>query len=259
MNKIFTLIFILLFLFFKSSAFGVVDADLSYKAGVKAFVLADFKKAKRLLENAVKAGIHGDKLNDCYCKLYFSIIELNQTEKLDYYGSKCDKLDLIINTKDEKTFIDRDFIIDNAKIIEKDIALKIRTFLKELEQKTEIQMAIVTIDSLKGKSIEDFAIELAYDKLKLGQKGRDNGVLLLVAVNDRKYRIEIGYGLEGVLPNNLVGSIGRQYLVPYFKKGDYSRGLLSATLAMMVEISRYSKDTQIKIRWMSELDLINSD
>ncbi len=62
-------------------------------------------------------------------------------------------------------------------------------------------------------------------------------MLLLVALQERKYRFEIGYGLEGVLPDSLTGSIGREYLVPYFKKGDYSTGILTASLAAISEIA----------------------
>jgi uncharacterized protein len=69
-------------------------------------------------------------------------------------------------------------------------------------------------------------------------------VLLMVALKDRKYRIEVGYGLEGVLPDSLVGGIGRQYLVPYFKKGDYSSGIYAAALVIANEIA---DDAGVKI------------
>ncbi len=63
-------------------------------------------------------------------------------------------------------------------------------------------------------------------------------MLVVVALNDKKYRIEIGYGLEGLLPDSLVGAIGRQYLVPYFKRGDYSTGIYAAAVVMANEIAR---------------------
>ena len=62
-------------------------------------------------------------------------------------------------------------------------------------------------------------------------------MLLLVSLQDRKYRFEVGYGLEGALPDSLVGTIGRQFMVPYFKKGDYSTGIFSASLAAISEIA----------------------
>ena len=75
--------------------------------------------------------------------------------------------------------------------------------------------------------MENFSHQTAV-KWGIGQKGKDNGVLLTVAVKDKKYRIEVGYGLESTLPDSLVGSIGRQYLVPHFRKGDFAGGLAAA-------------------------------
>ena len=135
-------------------------------------------------------------------------------------------------------------VVDLAAVVDDSVKTKLNGYLRELEDKTTAQMAILTIQSLEGQSIEDFSISIAHDRWKLGQKGRDNGVLLVVAVNDRKYRIEVGYGLEAVLPDSLVGSIGRQYLVPYFKKGDYSTGIYTAALVITNEIA---KDAGVKI------------
>ena len=98
-------------------------------------------------------------------------------------------------------------------------------------------MAILTVKSLEGQSIEAFSMNVAHDKWKLGQQGKDNGVLLTVALKERKYRIEVGYGLEGILPDSLVGGIGRSVLVPYFKKGQYSQGVMAATIAIANKIA----------------------
>jgi len=129
-------------------------------------------------------------------------------------------------------------VVDLAGIIDNDAESKLNRYLKELETKTGAQMAILTINSLEGQAIEELSINIAHDKWKLGQKGKDNGVLVVVALNDRKYRIETGYGLEGLLPDSLVGSIGRQYLVPYFKRGDYSKGIYAAAVVLANEIAR---------------------
>ena len=129
-------------------------------------------------------------------------------------------------------------VVDLAGIIDNGAEAKLNRYLKELETKTGAQMAILTINSLEGQAIEEFSINIAHDQWKLGQKGKDNGVLMVIAFSDRKYRIEIGYGLEGSLPDSLVGSIGRQYLVPYFKKGDYSTGIYAAAVVMANEIAR---------------------
>jgi uncharacterized protein len=129
-------------------------------------------------------------------------------------------------------------VVDLAGIINDSVQTKLNRYLRELEQKTTAQMAILTVKSLQGQSIEEFSIGIAHDKWKLGQKGKDNGILLVIALKERKYRIEVGYGLEGILPDSLVGSIGRQYLVPYFKQGDYADGIYAATLAIANVIAK---------------------
>ena len=120
------------------------------------------------------------------------------------------------------------YVVDLAKVISPDIQAALNSRLQELEQKTGAQMVVLTVDSLDGQEISSFSLATV-EKWKLGQKGKDNGVLLTVAVRDRKYRFEIGYGLERVLPDSLVGTVGRQYLVPNFKNNDYAAGISSAT------------------------------
>jgi uncharacterized protein len=139
------------------------------------------------------------------------------------------------------------YVVDMANMVDNVTEGKINGYLQQLEQKTSAQLVILTITSLNGKSIEDFSIKIAHDKWKLGQKGKDNGVLFLISLKERKYRIEVGYGLEGVLPDSLIGTIGRQILVPYAKKGDFSNGIFAATLAMANEIAR---DSGVKINGM---------
>jgi len=128
------------------------------------------------------------------------------------------------------------YVTDLAGIVKPDAMNGLNSYLGELEQKTSAQVFILTVQSLDGESIEGFSLETA-EKWKPGQKGKDNGVLITVALKDRKYRIEVGYGLEGVLPDSLVGSIGREYLVPYFKKGDYSTGIFNAAVVIAGKIA----------------------
>jgi len=124
------------------------------------------------------------------------------------------------------------YVVDLANIVDDTVEARLDNYLRELEQKTSAQMVVLTLTSLEGESLEDFSIRTAHDRWHLGQKGKDNGVLFTVSLNDRKYRMEIGYGLEGILPDSLVGSIGREYLVPNFRKGDYTTGIYAATLAV---------------------------
>ncbi len=141
-------------------------------------------------------------------------------------------------------------VVDLAGIINDDVETNLNSYLLELEQKTTAQMIVLTANSLEGESLEDFSLKVAHEKWKLGQKGKDNGVLLLVSLQDRKYRFEIGYGLESILPDSLVGSIGRDYLVPYFRKGEYSAGIFTATLAV---INIIASDSSVEITGMPKL------
>jgi len=142
------------------------------------------------------------------------------------------------------------YVVDLAGVVDDATETKLNGYLQELEQKTTVQLVILTINQLEGESIEDLSIRIAHDKWKLGQKGKDNGVLLLIALKDGKYRIEVGYGLEGVLPDSLVGSLGRDLLVPYFRKGDYSNGIFAAAIALVDTIA---KDAGVKIEGMPSI------
>jgi uncharacterized protein len=139
------------------------------------------------------------------------------------------------------------YVVDLAGIVDDATENRLNGYLQQLEQKTTAQLVVLTIGSLEGESIDDFSIKIAHDKWKLGQKGKDNGVLLVISVKDRKYRIEVGYGLEGVLPDSLVGSLGRNLLVPFLRKGDYSNGIFAVAVAIANEIAA---DSGVKISGM---------
>jgi len=96
--------------------------------------------------------------------------------------------------------------------------------LVQLQQKTGAEMAVVTLPSLEGGQIDDFAHKL-FQQWGVGKKGKDNGLLLLVAVQDRKARIEVGYGLEPILPDALAGRVLDEQLFPAFKQQRYAEGL----------------------------------
>jgi uncharacterized protein len=132
--------------------------------------------------------------------------------------------------------IPRDYVVDLAGIIRSDLKGELNAYLQTLEQKTTAQVLVLTVQTLDNQGIEEFALNTK-EKWKLGQKGKDNGVLIVVAVKDRKYRIEVGYGLESVLPDSMVGSIGREYFVPYFRAGDYSTGIYAGTVAVIRTIA----------------------
>jgi len=119
------------------------------------------------------------------------------------------------------------YVVDLAGVIDANTQARLNAMLRDLEAGTTAQVVVLTINSLEGEPIDSFSHQTAV-KWGIGQKGKDNGVLLTVAAKDHKYRIEVGYGLESTLPDSLVGSIGRESLAPHFKKGDFAGGIVAA-------------------------------
>ena len=128
-------------------------------------------------------------------------------------------------------------VADHANVIRDDVERKLVATLAELEEKTGAQILVVTVQTTGAAPIDDYTFKLA-ERWKLGQKGDDNGALVMVAVRDRKYWITVGYGLEPVLPDGLVGGVGRKYFVPYFRRSDYSSGIYAGTLALVQRVAR---------------------
>ncbi|MGB8575690.1 MAG: TPM domain-containing protein [Pseudolabrys sp.] len=115
-------------------------------------------------------------------------------------------------------------VVDQANIIQPATRSAIEEKLAELEAKSGIQIAVATVGSLEGQDIEPYANEL-FRNWKLGEKTKNNGVLLLVAPNERRVRIEVGYGLEGTLTDALSKVIIANAITPRFKAGDFSGGI----------------------------------
>jgi uncharacterized protein len=128
------------------------------------------------------------------------------------------------------------YVEDYANVINDSDEQSLNGILQELEQKTGAQYIVLTVETTGGMPIEQFAIELA-EKWKLGQKGKDNGMLFVLAKNDRRYRFEVGYGLEGYITDQYCGRVGREVLVPYLKQGDFSRGIYQANLQIVQRIA----------------------
>jgi uncharacterized protein len=113
---------------------------------------------------------------------------------------------------------------------------RLEALLTERERASGTQMAIAVFRSLEGESLEDVANAL-FQKWRLGQKGLDNGVLLVVFVQDRKLRLEVGYGLEAVLPDAEAGQIIREAISPRFREQRYAAGLEAAVMAVYARIA----------------------
>lgn len=129
------------------------------------------------------------------------------------------------------------YVQDYAKVLSSDTIARINSISQSLAGKTKAQVVVVTIPTLNGASIEDYALTMLR-QWGIGDKQLNNGVLLLVAVNDRQSRIEVGYGLEGALPDAKTGRIQDQYMIPYFKQGDYNNGILNGYLALAGEVAK---------------------
>ena len=128
--------------------------------------------------------------------------------------------------EDIKSIHPTGYVTDLAGVIGAQKTASLEALSTELEQKTGAQMAIVTVRSLEGQSVEYYAVDL-FRQLGVGGKKDNRGVLLLVAPNDRKYRIEVGYGLEPVINDARAGDAGRA-MVPFFRQGDYSDAIATA-------------------------------
>jgi uncharacterized protein len=124
---------------------------------------------------------------------------------------------------------------DYAKLLATADVQRLEALLTARERATGAQMVIAVFPSLEGESLEDFSIRLA-ERWRVGQKGLDNGVILLVFVNDRKARLEVGYGLEGAIPDAVAGQIIRESLAPAFREGRYAVGLENAVNAVFARI-----------------------
>src|SRR5216683_6227928 len=120
-----------------------------------------------------------------------------------------------------------DYVNDFAHVLDPGTIAQLDDICQQIDQKSHAQIAIVTINSLDGSDIESYAVDL-FKRWGIGSKATDHGVLILVAVQDRKYRIEAGYGLEPILPDGKVGSFGRE-AVPLLKQNNYASAILLMT------------------------------
>ena|SRR3989442_71601 len=123
-------------------------------------------------------------------------------------------------------------IVDTAHLLPVDLASSLLAELATHEARTGNQVALLTLPSLEGEPLEEFSHRVA-TTWKLGQKGTDNGVLVLVVPGERKVRIEVGYGLEGTLTDAKSSRIIREEMVPRFRDGDFSGGIAAGLRAVL--------------------------
>lgn len=129
------------------------------------------------------------------------------------------------------------YVNDYAGVLSQDTTSIIMGQSPSLEQQTGAQIVVVTVNSLDGKSVEEYAMEVA-EGWGVGDQDQDNGVLILLAVEDRKIRVEVGWGLEGALPDSKAGRLMDEYAIPYLKDNDFDTGireLYKAVLSVVME------------------------
>lgn len=137
-------------------------------------------------------------------------------------------------------------IVDLAHLLPSDVAASLSAELAEHERNTGNQIAVLTLPSLEGEPLEEFSHRVS-TTWKLGRKGTDNGVLLLVVPGERRIRIEVGYGLEGTLTDAKSSQIVRREIVPRFKSGDFSGGIAAGLKAIMGTIEgTYTLPTEMR-------------
>lgn len=128
------------------------------------------------------------------------------------------------------------YVSDFAGTLSSTAKQTVENMAKELEEKTGAQLVVVLIETLQGASIEEYANTL-FRQWGIGQREQNNGVLLLIAPNERESRIEVGYGLEGRLPDGKTGRIQDEYLIPYLMEGDYDSGIIATYQALAAEVA----------------------
>lgn len=139
----------------------------------------------------------------------------------------------------------RGLVNDFANVIPVERERQIAAVTGELHRRTGIPVVVVTVPEIHGAEYNEYANRL-YESWGIGKKGEDKGVLLFVTVKERKMRIEVGYGLEGVIPDGLAGEIRDRYMIPFLKKEQYGEGLLNGAAAVTQILA---ESEGVKLTW----------
>jgi uncharacterized protein len=130
----------------------------------------------------------------------------------------------------------QDYISDTAHVLQPDAVRAIDGWLQELQLKTGAQVKLLTVRTTRGEDIFSF-VERQFEHWKLGQAGKNNGALIVLAVDDHKVRVHTGYGLEPVLPDSWCGSLSREAATTFFKGGKYNDGLVYMVKAVAFRVA----------------------
>ncbi len=140
----------------------------------------------------------------------------------------------------------RDYVNDYAGVLSPQTIQSLDMLCGQIDHRANAQIAVITVHTIGDEDIDDFVVRLE-EKWKVGSKGTDRGILIFLAVDDHKYRIEVGYGLEGILPDGKVGDIGRS-MVPYLRQQDYNSALTLAT-DQVAQVIAKDANIQLDPRW----------
>ena len=140
------------------------------------------------------------------------------------------------------------YVYDNDNLFDESVEKQLNNMLIDLEKKTSSEFAVITIESLLGKEIEDYSIKLARE-LGIGKEEKDNGVLLLISRSDKRVRIEIGKGLEGILNDAKCGRILEEYFVPYRENDEYT---MATSLTVQAVINVIAADAEVSVEGVDE-------
>lgn len=140
---------------------------------------------------------------------------------------------------------------DYANILSEEMRQKLSALLQELETKTTVEIAVLTVKTTRPLDEFQYAIKV-FDAWKIGKKGKDNGALFLIATEDRRTRIVTGYGLEGILPDGRVGAILDEFVLPDFRAGRYEDAIYKGIWAVALVIAR---DTKVELTGEAPVDI----
>ena len=133
-------------------------------------------------------------------------------------------------------------VVDDAQILSPNAQTRLTAALKAHEQATSNQIVVLTVPTIQPESIEEYAVDV-FNNWKLGQQGQNNGVLVVVVPQDRRMRIEVGYGLEPILTDAMAGAIIRDIMTPAFKRADYDAGVQDGVAAIIARLEGKSVAT----------------
>lgn len=139
-------------------------------------------------------------------------------------------------------------VVDEANILSESVEKELVSVLENHETETSNQVVVATVRSLDGRDIAEYGVELGRH-WEIGQEGRDNGILFLVAPNERKVRIEVGYGLEGAIPDAIAANIIHRVILPRFREGSYKSGIREGVAAILDAIKgEYEPQSTVRKR-----------